>query len=140
MSKLLPETYLMTYMETLSRILENLSIDPQMVSSRELTKYIQDAIACYQQISQYLEVILEERRESAKQQYLLETEPNDILILNDESRWRSRYEVIRDAGGTPHLLDNVAKAEGMGGISRIRVLRTIFDLNLEQAQEIIHSS
>ena len=124
-------------LQFLSNMLDKISRHPQVLASSDLSKYVHDAIASYEGTMQYLIPWFERQQDLSKQLSLLTAEPNDTLVANDSSRWRLRYEVIREAGGTPELINRIAEIEGMDSIMRTKILRTIFDLDLASAKQIV---
>lgn len=47
-----------------------------------------------------------------------------------------RYEAMRDAGADPQAVYRSAKADGLDWVTRIRLIRRLFDLSLVEAKEV----
>ena len=48
----------------------------------------------------------------------------------------AKYEAARNAGGTPRDVYLAAMRDGIDAITRIRLIRSVFGLNLAEAKEV----
>ena len=123
--------------QSLGEILDSVIENPADQSSPALLEQIQSAIAFHKDIQSEVNAVVAVNKVLRKRLADLE-ETNDLAVAGELSdSVVDRYKIIRDSGGDPILVYHVAKAEGVSEIVSIRILRTLFDLSLDEANAII---
>ncbi|MCG3162234.1 MAG: hypothetical protein JMDDDDMK_03474 [Acidobacteria bacterium] len=123
--------------ESLGKILEQLQESPEIKASPELAERIRNAILFHRQISTDWQGLLKEHRELKKTVSDLTREPGERVCGQGLQNQFSKYEEMRDQGANPQGIYLAATEDGYDGVGAIRILRWVFDLSLQEAQEII---
>jgi hypothetical protein len=121
--------------ETLGMILDELRSNPDVLLSTSAKRSLDLAITHYTEIKVSVDSILSESVSLSRE--LLQYQDRDRQIAGDYfRRIIGRYEAIFNAGGDGKLIYKVAKADGIDELYRLKILRTIFKLSLQEAQSL----
>ncbi len=131
------DTMLSVSYESLGRILEQLQDSSEIRASSELTARIRNAILFHRQISVDLQGLLEEYQNLKRTVSDLTREPGERVCNQLLRNQFGKYEEMRNLGVTPREVYFATRADGLDGIESIRALREVFNLSLQEAQEII---
>ena len=125
--------------DALQEILEDLKQQPEIQASLRTQNRIDLALAYLQEMQHNVQEF--SKGFASLYQELSQLKIADLQedVTDHFKRIFVKYEWIHYAGGDAKLIDGVARAEGLDLIVRLKILRTLFHLSLQEAQSLIES-
>jgi len=125
--------------DSLQEILEDLKQQPEIQASLRTQNRIDLALAYLQEMQHNVQEF--SKGFASLYQELSQLKIDDLHedVTDHFKRIFVKYEWIYHAGGDAKLIDGVARAEGLNLIVRLKILRTLFHLSLQEAQSLIES-
>lgn len=123
--------------ESLGKILVQLQESPEIKASPELAERVRNAILFHRQISAELQGVLEESQELKRTISDLTREPGERVCDQPPRNQFGKYEEMRRLGANSEEVYFAAIKDGHDEIGAIKVLRQVFQLSLQEAQDAI---
>lgn len=132
--------------DTLEVALTELMQHPSVQNHEDALYLAQQAIYHAAEARKLLAPLLQENQAMAR-----EITENNILgirspidsLTAETARFQKMlktYQPVYEAGGSPELIDRMAKAAGINWIERTKLLRTLFNFELDQAKSIVEAN
>lgn len=116
---------------SLDALLKRLEQHPDIQSSADLNSQMRHVIGFHQHIGDVIKVIIEENRRLVLEIDQLKNPPTLAPEAIEFKTLAENYKRIKNTGGTPRQIYDLAKADGLDKIGCIKVLRSTFDLHLD---------
>jgi hypothetical protein len=124
---------------SLGLLLGQLSEMPEITSSSEAIHKLQNAMLFYKEIGlQYQRVLNELDKSMSSGEYL--DNNNDHSCIDLLTTPTKKYVDMRLAGANAQKVCSEAKTDGLNTIQRIKLLRSVFGLSLEESHRIESST
>ncbi len=134
--------FLIAY-ETMGNILNNLLDSPILIENEDILKNVDRAILLHQQLHADFNPLIEEQRKLKTKLSELTREPGEIIggknpIRIESPNFIKQRELIENENLSPIEACKTATANGIDDyIEILRLLRTVFNCSLKEAQEIV---
>ena len=122
--------------ESLGKILDQLSVAPEVQAAPKLAEQVGRARAFHQQLAVEFQGVLREEQELREQLSALTREPGERLCGDTGPEQLGRYERLRDSGATPQEIYLAAKEAEADEVSVLKILRQVFQYSLPEAQAV----
>jgi hypothetical protein len=120
--------------QSLGKLLAQLGENPAVNASPELAEKVRQAALFHRQMADSLDALLQEQ-EAFRAELSRVTREEGERVCGEPPR-HTKYEAMRAAGSGPDEVYFETKADGLDRIQRLRVLRHVFHLSLDEAEQV----
>ena len=123
---------------SLENILHKIQNAAEVQSSFEVSEHARNAIAFHNLLKTEYKEAIQEIEKLQCELYELTRDPAEDS--SDHSTVDcTKYITLRDAGATADVVYQALVADGLGRIQSLKVLRTVYELSLQQALDVVNS-
>lgn len=131
------ETMFRISYESLGKILRQIQESAEVKGSPVLAERVGDAISFHQQMAAEMQALNQEQQLLKQKLSDVTREPGERICSESIPNQFVKYEEMRNAGAPPKEVYSAARKDGFSQIEAIVALRRVFNLPLQDAQDVL---